>query len=208
MLTREYLMSNVLILKSSINGDASLTNQLIDEFKSQRKQAGHIDSLIERDLTALALPKLSQSLFAALRGGDTSDPAIQEGVALSNTLIGELKSSDLLVIGAPMYNLNVPIDLKKWFDLVARARETFRYTETYPQGLVENVRAVVISSRGGVHEGQSTDTVTPYLRAVLGLMGIIDVEFIYAEGIDIKPQGRDAGIAHAREHMARAAQLA
>ncbi|ANS44736.1 FMN-dependent NADH-azoreductase [Serratia inhibens PRI-2C] len=68
-------------------------------------------------------------------------------------LIDELKSNDLLVIGAPMYNLNVSTDLKKRFDLVARAKETFRYTETYPQGLVARVRAVVISSRGGVHEG-------------------------------------------------------
>jgi FMN-dependent NADH-azoreductase len=208
MLTREYLMKNVLILKSSINGDASLTNQLIDEFKSQRQQAGHDERIIERDLTTLALPKLSHSLFAAMRGGDISDPSIKEGVALSDTLINELKSSDLLVIGAPMYNLNVPTDLKKWFDLVTRAKETFRYTETYPQGLVEHVRAVVISSRGGVHEGQSTDAVTPYLRAVLGLMGIIDVDFIYAEGIDIKPYGRDTGIAHAQGQIARAAHLA
>lgn len=170
-------MSNVLILKSSINGPASLTNQLIDEYMQTRREAGHQDSVVEHDLTTLALPKLDGALFAALRG-------------------------------APMYNLNVPTDLKNWFDLVARARETFRYTETWPQGLVEGVRAVVISSRGGVHDGQPSDAVTPYLRAVLGLMGISDVEFIYAEGMDIRPHGRDAGIAHARQHIARAAQQA
>lgn len=79
-------------------------------------------------------------------------PAIRKAVALSDQLIAELKASDLLVIGAPMYNLNVPTDLKKWFDLVARARETFRYTESWPQGLVEGVRAVVVSSRGGIHQ--------------------------------------------------------
>ena len=201
-------MSNVLILKSSINGPASLTNQLIDEYMQTRREAGHQDSVVEYDLTTLALPKLDGALFAALRGAQDSRPAIQQGVALSDSLIGELKASDLLVIGAPMYNLNVPTDLKNWFDLVARARETFRYTETWPQGLVESVRAVVISSRGGVHDGQPSDAVTPYLRAVLGLMGISDVEFIYAEGMDIRPHGRDAGIAHARQHIARAAQQA
>lgn len=192
-------MSKVLILKSSINGQTSLTNQLIDELKVLRKNAGHKDTYIEHDLTTMGLPKLDHSLFAAMRGGDDAETAIRQAIALSDKLIKELKASDLLIIGAPMYNLNVPTDLKKWFDLVARARETFRYTETYPQGLVEDVRAVVISSRGGVHEGQQTDAVTPYLRSVLGLMGINDVEFIYAEGMDIKPHGRDTGIAHARQ---------
>ncbi len=84
-----------------------------------------------------------------------------------------------------MYNLNVPTQLKNWFDLVARARQTFRYTETYPQGLVEGVKAVVVSSRG-IHVGQETEAVTPYLKAVLGLMGIHDVDFIYAEGLDMQ----------------------
>lgn len=134
------------------------------------------------------------------------NPAIQRGVALSDRLIDELKTSDLLAIGAPMYNLNVPTDLKKWFDLVARARETFRYTDSWPQGLVEGVRAVVISSRGGVHCGQDTDPVTPYLRSVLGLMGISEVTFIYAEGLDIQPHGREAGIAQATEQLIRLTQ--
>lgn len=142
---------------------------------------------------------------AALRGAVDPQPAIREAVALSDQLIAELKASDLLVIGAPMYNLNVPTDLKKWFDLVARARETFRYTESWPQGLVEGIRAVVVSSRGGIHQGETTDAVTPYLRAVLGLMGIQEVEFIYAEGLDNRPHGRDAGIASARAQIARLA---
>lgn len=115
--------------------------------------------------------------------------------------MAELKRSDLLLIGAPMYNLNVPTQLKNWFDLVARARVTFEYTATYPRGLVEDVKAIAFSSRGGVHVGQDTDAVTPYLRAVLGLMGITDVKFVYAEGLDIKPHGVEAGLANAREQM-------
>lgn len=199
-------MSQLLVLKSSINGPASLTNQLIDEYVFSRQQAGHQDNVVEHDLTTMALPKLDRALFAALRGAGDTSIETQRHVALSDTLIVELKASDLLIVGAPMYNLNVPTDLKKWFDLVARARKTFRYTETWPQGLVEGVRAMVISSRGGIHEGQATDAVTPYLRSVLGLMGISDVEFIYAEGMDIQPQGRDSGIAHARSRIADAAQ--
>lgn len=199
-------MSQILVLKSSINGPASLTNQLIDEYLLARRQAGHEDTILEHDLTTMALPTLTGALFAALRGARDSSVETQRNVALSDTLIEELKASDLLVIGAPMYNLNVPTDLKKWFDLVARARKTFRYTDTWPQGLVEGVRAIVMSSRGGMHEGQTTDAVTPYLRSVLGLMGISAVEFIYAEGMDIKPHGRDSGIAHARCGIKHAAQ--
>ncbi|VFT74054.1 FMN-dependent NADH-azoreductase [Klebsiella aerogenes] len=130
-------MANVLVLKSSINGETSLTNQLINEFLAARRAAGHRDRLTEHDLSAMALPTLDRPLFAALRGAVDPQPAIRAAVALSDQLIAELKASDLLVIGAPMYNLNVPTDLKKWFDLVARARETFRYTDSWPQGLVE-----------------------------------------------------------------------
>ncbi len=151
-------MANVLVLKSSINGETSLTNQLINEFLAARQAAGHGDRLTEHDLSAMALPTLDRPLFAALRGAVDPQPAIREAVALSDQLIAELKASDLLVIGAPMYNLNVPTDLKKWFDLVARARETFRYTESWPQGLVEGVRAVVVSSRGGIHRGEKLPT--------------------------------------------------
>lgn len=197
-------MANVLVLKSSINGETSLTNQLINEFLAARRAAGHGDRLTEHDLSAMALPTLDRPCSPPCAAVDPQ-PAIREAVALSDQLIAELKASDLLVIGAPMYNLNVPTDLKKWFDLVARARETFRYTESWPQGLVEGVRAVVVSSRGGIHRGETTDAVTPYLRAVLGLMGIQEVEFIYAEGLDNRPHGRDAGIASARAQIARLA---
>lgn len=105
-------MANVLVLKSSINGETSLTNQLINEFLAARQAAGHGDRLIEHDLSAMALPTLDRPLFAALRGAVDPQPAIRKAVALSDQLIAELKASDLLVIGAPMYNLNVPTDLK------------------------------------------------------------------------------------------------
>ena len=108
----------------------------------------------------------------------------------------------MIFIGAPMYNLNIPIQLKNWFDLVARADVTFKYTETYPMGLVEGVSAVVVSSRGGLHMGQETDAVTPYMKSVLGSIGITHVEFIYAEGMDMKPHGKEQGIANANAKIA------
>ena len=179
-------MAKILVLKSSIMGEGSQTNRLIDVMLEHRKDQGWQDDITIRNLAEMNLPVLNLEIFQALRGAENNNQDIQQIVALSDELIAELKSADLLVIGAPMYNLNVPTQLKNWFDLVARARQTFRYTETYPQGLVEGVKAVEVSSRGGIHVGQETEAITPYLKAVLGLMGIHDVDFIYAEGLDMK----------------------
>lgn len=179
-------MAKILVLKSSIMGEGSQTNRLIDIMLEHRKDQGLQDDITIRNLAEMNLPVLDLAIFQALRGAENVNQDIQQIVALSDELIAELKNTDLLVIGAPMYNLNVPTQLKNWFDLVARARQTFRYTETYPQGLVEGVKAVVVSSRGGIHVGQETEAVTPYLKAVLGLMGIHDVDFIYAEGLDMQ----------------------
>ncbi|MDC4323590.1 NAD(P)H-dependent oxidoreductase [Acinetobacter baumannii] len=179
-------MAKILVLKSSIMGEGSQTNRLIDVMLEHRKDQGLQDDITIRNLAEMNLPVLDLKIFQALRGAENVNQDIQQIVALSDELIAELKNTDLLVIGAPMYNLNVPTQLKNWFDLVARARQTFRYTETYPQGLVEGVKAVIVSSRGGIHVGQETEAVTPYLKAVLGLMGIHDVEFIYAEGLDMQ----------------------
>ncbi|QXB47073.1 NAD(P)H-dependent oxidoreductase [Acinetobacter seifertii] len=179
-------MAKILVLKSSIMGEGSQTNRLIDVMLEHRKDQGLQDDITIRNLAEMNMPVLDLEIFQALRGAENINQDIKQIVALSDELIAELKSADLLVIGAPMYNLNVPTQLKNWFDLVARARQTFRYTETYPQGLVEGVKAVVLSSRGGIHVGQETEAVTPYLKAVLGLMGIHDVEFIYAEGLDMQ----------------------
>ncbi len=179
-------MAKILVLKSSIMGEGSQTNRLIDIMLEHRKDQGLQDDITIRNLAEMNLPVLDLEIFQALRGAENVNQDIQQIIALSDELIAELKSADLLIIGAPMYNLNVPTQLKNWFDLVARARQTFRYTETYPQGLVEGVKALVVSSRGGIHVGQETEAVTPYLKAVLGLMGIHDVEFIYAEGLDMQ----------------------
>ncbi|EPF6152630.1 FMN-dependent NADH-azoreductase [Acinetobacter baumannii] len=179
-------MAKILVLKSSIMGEGSQTNRLIDVMLEHRKDQGLQDDITIRNLAEMNLPVLDLEIFQALRGAENVNQDIQRIVALSDELIAELKNADLLIIGAPMYNLNVPTQLKNWFDLVARARQTFRYTETYPQGLVEGVKAVVVSSRGGIHVGQETEAVTPYLKAVLGLMGIHDVDFIYAEGLDMQ----------------------
>lgn len=200
------MAKKILALTASIMGEVSTTNRLIGEFIAQRRNNGFEDDVVIRDLSTTDIPVLSNEIFHALRGADFSNEQVKDAVRLSDQLIDELKSSDLLLIGAPMYNLNVPTQLKNWFDLVARARVTFQYTETYPMGLVNGVDAIVFSSRGGMHLGEPTDAVTPYLRSVLGLMGIKNVDFVYAEGLDI-PQLRPASIDGAHQQLKKLAEI-
>ncbi len=115
-----------------------------------------------RDLAANPIPVLDGELVGALRPSDAPlTPRQQEALALSDELIAELKGNDVIVIAAPMYNFNIPTQLKNYFDLVARAGVTFRYTEKGPEGLVTGKRAVVVTSRGGIHKDTPTDLVTP-----------------------------------------------
>ncbi|MGY3928388.1 FMN-dependent NADH-azoreductase [Aeromonas simiae] len=195
-------MSKVLVLKSSILGSYSQSNGLIDSFLAERKSKGHDDQISVRELASLNLPVLDGELAGALRGGDNLSERAKSVVALSDELIAELKASDLVVIAAPMYNFNIPTQLKNWIDLVARAGVTFTYTETGPVGLVEGVHAVVVSPRGGIHQGQPSDLVTPYMQLFLGFIGITDVDFVYAEGMGMGPDAVAKGLEAARAQMA------
>ena len=113
-------------------------------------------------------------------------------------MIDALFAHDTLVLAVPMYNLGIPSTLKAWIDRVARAGKTFRYTAEGPNGLVNGVGAYVFFARGGVYRKTSLDTQTGYLRAVLGLMGITDVETVYAEGLVMGDKARNARLAEAR----------
>ncbi|ENY70959.1 acyl carrier protein phosphodiesterase [Aeromonas diversa CDC 2478-85] len=195
-------MSKILVLKSSILGGYSQSSALIDHFLAERQARGEADSVTVRELAELDLPVLDGELAGALRGGDNLSERARQAVALSDELVAELKASDMVVIAAPMYNFNIPTQLKNWIDLVARAGVTFKYTETGPVGLVDGVRAVVVSPRGGMHLGQPSDLVTPYMKVFLGFIGIKNVDFIYAEGMGMGPDAVAKGLEAARARVA------
>ena len=168
-------MSKVLVLKSSILAGYSQSNQLSDYFVEQWREKHSADEITVRDLAANPIPVLDGELVGALRPSDAPlTPRQQEALALSDELIAELKAHDVIVIAAPMYNFNISTQLKNYFDLVARAGVTFRYTENGPEGLVTGKKAIVITSRGGIHKDGPTDLVTPYLSTFLGFIGITD----------------------------------
>lgn len=126
-------MSKVLVLKSSILAGYSQSNQLSDYFVEQWREKHSADEITVRDLATNPIPVLDGELVGALRPSDAPlTPRQQEALALSDELIAELKAHDVIVIAAPMYNFNISTQLKNYFDLVARAGVTFRYTEKGP----------------------------------------------------------------------------
>ena len=122
-------------------------------------------------------------------------------VAYSDRLIDELKQADTIVLGLPMYNFGVPSMLKAWFDHIARAGVTFRYTEKGPVGLLTGKKVYVFATRGGYYAGTPRDTQTAYVRDFLAFLGITDVEFVYAEGLAISEASKAASLAKARESL-------
>ncbi|HCG5965026.1 TPA: FMN-dependent NADH-azoreductase [Vibrio parahaemolyticus] len=191
-------MSRVLALKSSILGDYSQSNKLVEDFIKNVDQ----DKLNVRDLAANPLPVLDFAVATALRATEDLSQEQQAVVDLSDTLIEEVKAADTLVIAAPMYNFTIPTQLKNWIDLIARAGVTFKYTENGVQGLIEGKKAIVVTTRGGIHKDSPTDNVTPYLRTVLGFVGITDVEFVYAEALNMGEDAASKGISDAQSQLA------
>ena len=189
-------MNNVLVLKSSILADNSQTNQLSDYFVS--KLAGK--NVVIRDLAANPLPHFDATAATALRGQPTSTEE-NALLALSDELVAEIKKADTLIINAPMYNFHIPTQLKSYFDFIARPRVTFQYSEKGPEGLLKGKKAVVLVAFGGFHQNQPTDLVTSYMKAILGFVGITDVQFVYMEGIGFGPEAVEKAQAQAKAEI-------
>ncbi|GIU20013.1 FMN-dependent NADH-azoreductase [Shewanella colwelliana] len=192
-------MTKVLVLKSSILGDYSQSAKLVEHLQSHWQSQGA--SITVRDLVADTLPILDGEIAMGLRGGDELTLRQQQALDLSDRLIEELKSHDTLVIAAPMYNFSIPTQLKNWIDLIARAGVTFTYTETGPKGLLEGKRAILLTTRGGVHKDGVSDHVVPYLKTVLGFIGITDVETVYGEALNMGPDATEKGINLAKQNI-------
>lgn len=193
-------MSKVLVLKSSILADYSQSSLLADYYAENAIAKG--DTVTVRDLAANPIPVLDGELVGALRPSDAAlTERQQQALALSDELIAELQAHDIIVLAAPMYNFNISTQLKTYFDLIARAGVTFRYTETGPEGLVTGKKAIVLSTRGGIHKDTPTDLVTPYLALFLGFIGITDVQTILAEGIAYGPDVATKAIEQAKAEI-------
>jgi FMN-dependent NADH-azoreductase len=192
-------MNNVLIVTSSAQGPASVSNRLADEYEALLRLAHPGVEIVRRDVGADPVPHLTAETVTGIRGV-AETPAEKAAAALSDALIAELQAADLIVIGAPMYNFGMSSTLKTWFDHVLRARVTFRYTENGPEGLLKGKKAVVIESRAGFYgDGASAamDSQEPHIRTLLAFMGIEDVTFVRAEKLAFGAEAADQSIAAA-----------
>lgn len=197
-------MTNLLQINTSINNGNGQSSQLARQFVAAIQKRDPGVRIVVRDVAAAEpVPHLDAERFGAFITKPQERSAPQEAVvAYSDALIKELQQADVIVLGLPMYNFGVPSQLKAYFDHIARAGETFKYTDQGPVGLLTGKRAYVFAARGGVYAGTPLDTQTGYVRDFLRFIGISDVNFVYAEGLAISPQSKEAGLAKAGTEIA------
>lgn len=195
----------ILQINASARSAGANSTRLADTL-SARLQARHAGSVIEvRDLARDPHPVLDEAALGALfTPAAQRTPEQAARVVLDDALIAQLQAADVLVLGVPMYNFGVPVQLKAWIDAIARAGVTFRYTEKGPEGLVKGKKVYVALARGGLYRDTPADSQVPYLKNVLGFLGMTDVEFIYAEGLAM---GQDAAARAFAEADAQIAAL-
>ena len=177
-------MKNILQINSSLSSTAGESTKLADLYVKGLLTLHPQAKLVVRDLAKEPVPHLDAERFGAfLTPAEKRNARQNEVVQYSDRLIEELKDADAIVLGLPMYNFGVPSQLKAWFDHVARAGVTFRYTAAGPEGLLKGKQAFVVATRGGRHHGTPFDHETPFVRQFLGFLGITEVSFVFAEGL-------------------------
>ncbi|MBS0387116.1 MAG: NAD(P)H-dependent oxidoreductase [Proteobacteria bacterium] len=192
-------MTTLLQINTSIYNGNGQSSQLARQFVAAYRNSHPDVEVRVRDVAAgTSVPHLDAERFGAFIAKPEDRSAAQQAVVeYSDTLIDELKRADVIVLGLPMYNFGVPSQLKAYFDHIARAGVTFKYTDQGPVGLLTGKKVYVFAARGGVYAGTPLDTQTSYVRDFLRFIGIDDVTFVYAEGLARGADFRQAGIASA-----------
>jgi FMN-dependent NADH-azoreductase len=180
---------NILQINSSARSTGSESTRLADTIVARLTAGAAGAKVVRHDLASEPLKVLDEPALQALfTPADKRTPEQAARVAIDDALIAEAQAADVIVIGAPMYNFGVTIQLKSWFDAIARAQVTFRYTETGPEGLLKGKKVYVALARGGMHRDGPSDSQVPYLKTMLGFLGMTDVQFVYAEGMGYGPE--------------------
>jgi len=196
----------LLHLDSSALGAASVSRQLTSEIVARHRALHPGLQVVYRDLAADPALHLTGAHMAARMGATSDDATINADLVKGNAFLDELFAADILVIGAPMYNLSIPTPLKAWIDRIAVAGKTFQYTASGPVGLLTNKKAFIASARGGVYSAGSPAAALEhqesYLLGLLAFIGVTDVKVVRAEGIAFGPEAKEAAIAHALEDIA------
>jgi len=196
-------MKTLLQINTSVFSGQGNSTRLADAFVRNWLERHPDSRVIVRDLAAEPIPHLDAAgVQAFFTKPEDRTPGQQAFAAASEALIEELRSADVVVIGLPMYNFGIPSTLKAYFDQLARAGISFRYTENGPEGLLGDRKVYVLAARGGKYQGTPQDTQTPFVQTFLNFIGIRDVEFVYAEGLNMGDEARDAAMAAATTQIA------
>ena len=202
-------MTTLLQINTSLFGENGNSSQLTRRFVDVWQGAHPQGRVLVRDLTREPLPHLdAQRLQALFSKPEGRTPEQQAVLDLSDDLIDELKSADVVVIGLPLYNFGIPSTLKTYFDHIARAGVSFSYTAQGPQGLIGDRKVYVLAARGGYYQGTPADTQTPFVTTFLNLLGIRDIEFIYAEGLNVSAEAKEYAMYNAGAIVDRLAAAA
>jgi FMN-dependent NADH-azoreductase len=192
----------LLQLNASLFSPGGQSSLLADQFVSAWRANNAGAEVVVRDLASQPLPHLDAERFLAfIAAPDARTPQQQALVVESDALVAEIKAAQIVVFGLPMYNFGIPSTLKAYFDHIARAGVTFRYTANGPEGLLSGKKAYVFAARGGLYAGTPRDSQTTYVRDFLGFIGISDVEFIYAEGLSLGEPSKQASLAEAQQRI-------
>lgn len=195
----------ILQINASARREGSQSSRLARRIVERLLERNPDTELTVRDLAAQPHPALDEAALQALfTPAEQRTPEQAARVALDDALIAEVQAADVLVIGAPMYNLTITSQLKNWFDAIARARVTFRYTENGPEGLLTGKTVYVALTRGGFYRDTPLDTQMPYLKTVLGFLGMTDVRFIYAEGLGMGDEAIEKAFVDAEQQLEEA----
>ena len=192
----------ILQINSSARSAGANSTRLADSITARLKAANPAAVVELRDLAANPHPVLDEAALGALfTPADQRTAAQCARAALDDALIAQVQGADAIVLGVPMYNFGVPVQFKSWIDAIAKAGVTFRYTATGPEGLLKGKKVYVALARGGVYRDTATDSQVPYLKTVLGFLGMTDVSFIYAEGLAMGTESADKAFAAAQAQI-------
>ena len=186
---------NILQINGSARREGANSTRIADSIVARLKAQHPAATVVRRDLAAAPRPLLDEAVIGALfTPADQRTPEQAARLALDDALIAEVQAADVIVLGVPMYNFGIPVQLKTWIDGICRVGTTFKYTETGPKGLLDANKKVYIGlARGGIYRDLPADTQVPYFKALFGFLGLSNVNFVYAEGLNMGPEAAQRG---------------
>lgn len=195
-------MKTLLQLNTSLFADNGNSTRLANRFVAAWRAQNPGGRVIVRDLVDDPVQHLTaEHVMAFGTPADQRTPEQAARVALDDVLIAEIQAADVVVLGVPMINFGIPVQLKNWIDAISRAKVTFQYTANGPEGLLKGKKVVIALTRGGQYRNTPADTQVPYLKTVLSFLGMSDIQLVYAEGLAMGPEAEQQALASAQSQI-------